>query len=118
MDTGRTAFKDGTAAKDELTGTTRIAGAQVETDEGPRKDKAWKRINFITNVRFEKVASADGGWSTLYRDPDDGRLWEKIYPKGHRHGGGPPLLRVRSAEKARETYALSSTHASAGPSSG
>ena len=30
-----------------------------------------------------------GGWESLFRDPSDGRFWERFYPQSEMHGGGP-----------------------------
>jgi len=45
-----------------------------------------------------------GRLGTLYRDPDDGRYWERTYPQSELHGGGPPELRVLATEDARQKY--------------
>ncbi|PSQ68200.1 MAG: hypothetical protein BRD29_04400 [Bacteroidetes bacterium QH_2_67_10] len=54
--------------------------------------------------KLPRVGIADGGWSSLHFDPDDGRLWELTFPESHLHGGGPPVLHVISQEEAREKY--------------
>ena len=40
----------------------------------------------------------------LYRDPNDNRLWELIYPQSEMHGGGPPELRNLTFNEARQKY--------------
>jgi len=57
---------------------------------------------------LRKLASADGGWSTLYCDPSDRRLWEMTYPQGDLHGGGLPVLRVIVREEAIRRYGAAS----------
>ncbi|PSQ82866.1 MAG: hypothetical protein BRD44_06480 [Bacteroidetes bacterium QS_7_67_15] len=93
-----------TLSEDNLTGVTRIEGESEKAPGGGlRKDAGWKLILRLTE-RFERLGASDGGWSILYRDPADERLWELTYPQGHLHGGGPPLLRVVSEEEAAEKY--------------
>ena len=43
-------------------------------------------------------------WDTLFRDPRDGRLWEKIYPMSEMHGGGPPTLRLLPESDVVQKY--------------
>lgn len=50
-----------------------------------------------------------GGWESLFRDPLDGRFWERFYPQGEMHGGGPPSLRCLSASDASVKYSLASS---------
>ena len=55
----------------------------------------------LTRFHLIKLGHDESGWITLFRDPDDDRLWELDYPHGGWHGGGPPRLRVVSPEEAR-----------------
>jgi hypothetical protein len=45
-----------------------------------------------------------GAWLSFYRDPRDDRLWERYYPQGEMHGGGPPALRCISEHEAKANY--------------
>ena len=67
-----------------------------------RADVACERIEWLTSGSLEKIASSN--WETLFRDPDDGRYWERTYPMSEMHGGGPPSLFALSAEKAHAKY--------------
>lgn len=69
-------------------------------------DDACERIETLTREYLEHVAVDEnsGAWATLFRDPRDGRYWERTYPQGHMHGGGPPSLRVLSPEDVRAKY--------------
>jgi hypothetical protein len=71
-------------------------------------DPVADRIKHLTEHVLQKVAvSKDyGAWETLYRDPADGRLWERTYPQGQMHGGGPPRLAVISPEDASKKYGI------------
>ncbi|WP_226946839.1 Imm27 family immunity protein [Rhizorhabdus phycosphaerae] len=55
-------------------------------------DAICDRIYWLVHTQLEAVAAREAGWTTLYRDPRDGRLWEHSYPKSEMHGGGPPML--------------------------
>ena len=67
-------------------------------------DATCKRIEVLVAQQLVELCRAENGWSTLYRDPNDGRLWEHTYPQSHMHGGGPPALHCLSAAEARATY--------------
>jgi hypothetical protein len=69
-----------------------------------RADATGERNECLTSRYLEKIAASGGGWDTLFRDPDDGRYWERTYPMGDMQGGGPPSLFVLSAEKAYAKY--------------
>ena len=59
----------------------------------------------VANHLVERARSADG-WSTLYQDPADGRLWEHTYLQGHLQGGGPPALTCVAPAYAHSRYAF------------
>jgi hypothetical protein len=69
-------------------------------------DAACERIEWLLSHHLLKVADSleGGGWETLYRDPDDGRYWERTFPQGELQGGGPPQLRCLTADEARQKY--------------
>jgi hypothetical protein len=85
-----------------------LVGDWVPGDAGLRKDETARRIEWLAASVLEKIADSpqSGAWETLFRDPDDGRLWERTYPKGEMHGGGPPRLTNISQEQARAKYGL------------
>jgi len=53
---------------------------------------------------LREIGRDAGGWDILYRDPQDGRYWELIYPRSHMHGGGPPELRCLTPEETEKKY--------------
>ena len=67
-------------------------------------DDTCKRIDQLVAAHLIKLGHDVSGWDTLYRDPDDGRLWELIYPQSEMHGGGPPQLQFLAKEAARAKY--------------
>jgi hypothetical protein len=75
----------------ELLGAWGVVGGRVAADATAH------RIEAIIAGPLEKVAVADAGWSSLDRDPADGRLWEPTFPHGNMHASGP--LFARSASK-------------------
>lgn len=80
----------------ELIGRWVMHGAKVVGDD------VCRRIDALTESKLQKIA--DGNWVVLYRDPDDGRLWEKTYPEGHLQGGGPPAIKCISLAEAHARY--------------
>jgi len=67
-------------------------------------DATCERIAWLVAERLQEVARDASGWFTLFRDPSDGRLWERSYPQGHMHGGGPPRLTLITMAQARLRY--------------
>jgi hypothetical protein len=51
-----------------------------------------------------QLGADSSGWSELYRDPDDSRLWELTWPQSETHGGGPPRLICIPVDAARAKY--------------
>jgi hypothetical protein len=70
-----------------------------------RGDATCQRIEWLTTCYLEKIAL--GNWETLFKDPGDGCYWEKKYPQGPIHGGGPPVLVALTAERAHAKYGFS-----------
>ncbi|WP_366519342.1 Imm27 family immunity protein [uncultured Caulobacter sp.] len=56
---------------------------------------------------FQQVATAEGGWSVLYRDPRDGKLWERTHPQSEMHGGGPAEFEQIAEDEALRKYGRS-----------
>ncbi len=84
-----------------LVGQWEVVHGQVVGNE------AAKRIDTLLAAgHLRRVASTDDGWTVLYQDPEDGRLWELTYPHSGWHGGGPPQMQVVDAEEAARRYKL------------
>lgn len=81
-----------------------IRGTWVRDGNRARGDASCERIKELISNHLLELARDHTGWETLFVDPDDGRLWERTYPQGHMHGGGPPMLTHLSEEEAREKY--------------
>ena len=67
-------------------------------------DETCLRIQDLINERLENIglSEVNGGWETLFRDPKDGRYWERTYPNSSWHGGGPPALICLFQEEAKQ----------------
>lgn len=67
-------------------------------------DETVQRIDYLKNNVLLVVAYSDDGWSTLLRDPTDGRLWELVYDDSGSHGGGAPSLIHLTLDNAKNKY--------------
>ena len=71
---------------------TELVGDWIVEGTNVRGDEACSRIEWLISEVLEKIAISKewGTWETLFRDPEDGRYWERTYPKvkcresGHR----------------------------------
>lgn len=79
---------------------TELVGMWLDLGGKVTGDAVSDRVEWLTAVRLEKLAEKGECQAELYRDPQDGRLWEKIFP----FGGGPPTLRVLSPSTATERF--------------
>jgi hypothetical protein len=85
-----------------LSGKWLVEGGSVVADD------VCRRIEWLVEAQLERLAADSSGWDTLYRDPRDGRLWERTYPQSEMHGGGPPELSVILPEVAAAKYRVGS----------
>jgi immunity protein 27 of polymorphic toxin system len=83
---------------------TKLVGSWENIGGKIRADAVAARIEELRNTYLTKIAVAESGWETVYRDPTDLRLWELTYPQGEMHGGGPPMLRCLSTGEAQAKY--------------
>lgn len=81
---------------------TIIRGYWLDLGSRMVPDSSWERINQLTE-QLELLATSADGATKLYRDPEDGRLWERT-PVSPTLPQGPPLLAVISPEQARASY--------------
>ena len=65
-------------------------------------DDNCERVAQLINGYLEFMAKDKTGWTSLYKDPNDGRYWEKAYLQNETHGGGPASLRVVTKRKLKE----------------
>ena len=83
-----------------------LTGRWLVEDGRARGDDVFERIEWLIAHHLRKIANSpqSGAWETLYRDPDDGRFWERTYPQSEMQGGGPPQLKCVSAQEASKKY--------------
>jgi hypothetical protein len=84
----------------KIVGKWSFDGSKIIADE-----QSLRIEQLITNY-LTKIETDYSGWDTLYRDPDDGRYRELIYPKSEMQGGGPPSLILLSNDQASNKYRL------------
>jgi hypothetical protein len=89
---------------------TSLVGWWIMVAGRPEKDDVCLRIEWLTSEYLRQVAISKryGAWETLYRDPEDSRFWERTYPQGEMHGGGPPALTVIADTDAMAKYEIAS----------
>jgi hypothetical protein len=83
-----------------------LVGRWLGQSSRAERDPTCVRIEYLTECVLQKLGfSKEGGaWETLFRDPADGRLWERTYPESEYHGGGPPMLIVIDHATAMKKY--------------
>ena len=69
-------------------------------------DPVAKRIDALVADNLIRVTASADGWSVLYRDPEDGRLWELTHPESELPGGGPPTLTNLTEREAHDRFAF------------
>jgi hypothetical protein len=85
---------------------TSLVGQWFIADGKVEGDSTCRRIEELVANHLVQVARSPDGWSCLYRDPSDGRLWERTYPHAEMHGGGAPALAFVTQEQAFATYGV------------
>ncbi len=83
---------------------TLLTGQWLKSEGRIIADETCERIDELIRSHLTELGLDSGGWDALYRDPDDGRLWERTYPQSELHGGGPPQLRCLFPDQARRKY--------------
>ena len=85
-----------------------LTGSWRYVDQEMRGDQVCERIEWLVLHHLKKSAASLqwGDWETLFRDPSDGRYWERTYPQGDLQGGGPPRLQVLSETEAKAKYKI------------
>jgi hypothetical protein len=81
-----------------------IKGAWLHINGTTQADDNCRRIETLIATELQELAKDKSGWDTLYQDPQDGRLWELLYPESELHGGGPPTLQVIELSQAKAKY--------------
>jgi hypothetical protein len=84
----------------------RLVGGLIAENGQVRGDAVSERIDWLLSHDLEMISDSPefGAWRTLYKDPNDGRYWERTYPNSGMHGGGPLELRCMTAEEAAQKY--------------
>lgn len=81
-----------------------IIGHWVVKNGAVTVDSNCERISNLTQGFLIEQGRDESGWDALYKDPNDGRLWELTYPNSELQSGGPPQLQVISLEAATRKY--------------
>lgn len=81
-----------------------LVGSWQERKHKLVPDPVCQRIQRLIETHLVELAVVRSGSETLYRDPNDGRLWELSWPQFSLPGGGPPRLTHVTADAARLKY--------------
>jgi hypothetical protein len=85
-----------------------LDGSLIDTAGPIKQEDACMRIVWLVEHVLEKVAAHPqrGDWECLYRDPADGRYWERTHPHEEMRGGGAPRLAVIPKDEAITKYKI------------
>lgn len=68
------------------------------------QDQGCDRIEKLISEYLIKVRDDNSGWYSLYRDPNDKRLWLLSYQDNQLEGGGPPALKAISNSEMQNIF--------------
>ncbi|NQY35754.1 MAG: hypothetical protein HRT37_12440 [Alteromonadaceae bacterium] len=83
---------------------THLCGQLLIKDSKVITDSVSERIEYLKTSVLKKVSTSEDGWSTLYKDPEDGRLWEATYASSDSHGGGALELKFLKKDEAIKIF--------------
>ncbi|KQP46411.1 hypothetical protein ASF31_04085 [Brevundimonas sp. Leaf280] len=63
-----------------------------------------KSVSVEPWAEYDPVGDTPDGWSSLFRHPRDGSLWERTYAQGQMHGGGPVSFKKIGLSEAQQKY--------------
>ncbi len=81
---------------------TELVGMWLDLGGSVTGDAVADRVAWLTAKRLKKLAEDGDTLAELYRDPRDGRLWEKLFP----FSGGPATLRCISPADATDRFGV------------
>jgi hypothetical protein len=84
--------------EESIVGSWLLVNGKIEGDE------VCNRVDMLTDGYLVELGTDWTGWETLFRDPGDGRYWERTFPQSGMHGGGPRALFNLSEVEARVKY--------------
>ncbi len=81
-----------------------VLGQWLETEDGFVSSIECDRISCLTSDYLVKICTDESGWETLFKDPNDKRLWLHTYPQSSSHAAGPPKLHVIDIDSAKVLF--------------
>lgn len=81
-------------------GETELVGMWLDLGIKMTGDAICDRVEWLTATQLERLDGNEAELAELYRDPCDGRLWERLLP----FPGGPPTLRLITLQAAAAKY--------------
>lgn len=85
-------------------GETVLLGGWVRNESGKlQKDEVFKRITWLLLNQLQQIRCLNSDF-TLYKDPRDGRYWEKTFPEKDPSQDFTPQLKLITKNQAIEKY--------------
>lgn len=83
---------------------TVLLGSWIKSESGKlQKDETFKRITWLLLNQLQQVKRLNSDF-TLYKDPRDGRYWEKTFPENESSQDFTLPLKWMTKEQAKEKY--------------
>jgi hypothetical protein len=92
----------------DLSGIELIEGGSLRGENGVALDRPSREIERLIREVLVHIVDhpRDGAWRRLFKDPRDGRFWERFYPHGELHGGGPSSLKLVRPDEVRSEFGI------------
>ena len=84
--------------------TTFIRGLWIDLGSSMEKDSGWRRIEWLLENCLELVMEKDVESGSLYRNPEDGKLWHLFLAAPELGQNSPPSLELIDADRGKELF--------------
>jgi hypothetical protein len=84
--------------------TTLIRGFWIDLGSRVEKDSGWTRIEWLLKNRLELITEKTVEIGSLYKNPEDNKLWHHYLITPNMQNNSPPVLELIETEKAHELF--------------